>query len=67
LKSALEEKRGVLLITRKEFSWSPMAFFVTLMGYFMDDIEKWGMKSLPGPLFSVKKESKFPFCDSKWK
>jgi len=25
------------------------------------------MKTLPAPPFSVKKEPKFPFCDSKWK
>jgi hypothetical protein len=36
-----------------------------LMGYFSN--KETEMKSLPGPLFSVKKESKFPFCDSKWK
>ena len=36
-----------------------------LMGYFSN--KEMEMTSLPGSLFSVKKESKFPLWDSKWK
>jgi len=52
---------------RKKFLASPRAVLRNLLGYFMDNKEKRGMKSLPGSLFSVKKESKFPICESKWK